>query len=162
VHDPSGRWTGHRRELRIGGDVDPGEILEQLGGAAFGDARVAVYDEVFGQADRVMAVRFPGDGDAGVAGDVLELVVVVEVATDDLVPDEAGPDARDLGLPSALSVTMWASAPEVMTARAESGIEGMGASCFKNESSVGSDGGALHPRHRQGGATFEVSVRPAL
>src|SRR2546422_60870 len=49
----SRRRVLHRRERDVRAEVDVGELLKELRCAALGDARGAVEDEVFVQADRV-------------------------------------------------------------------------------------------------------------
>src|SRR5690349_16935676 len=79
------RWRiVHPRELHVGPEVGVRQPLEQLGGAAFGDAGQAVDDHVFIQAHLVARAGLNGQGHPRVAAHVADLAVLGQVRGDDL------------------------------------------------------------------------------
>ena len=83
-------------KLHVGTEIHVRQPLQELRGAALGDASMAVHDEVLLQAGRVELRSLERDDDARVALDVADLLVQRQVACHELVSVEPDPDARHL------------------------------------------------------------------
>jgi hypothetical protein len=96
VGDEPGRRIVHRRKFHVRPEIGAGETLEQLGGAALGDAGAAVDHQVLRQAHLVVRAGFDRQRHPWVAADVAELPVLGQVARDELVAVEPDPHDRYL------------------------------------------------------------------
>ena len=96
VDDVAWRGVVEGRELHAGADIDLGEALEQLGGAALDEAGRAADEQVVAHADRVGPLGLDGERDPRVARDVRDLAAAHEVAGDDVVAVETDPDHAGL------------------------------------------------------------------
>src|SRR6266568_3968908 len=90
--DVSGWRVVHRREADAGAEVAVGEFLEQLGSAAFGDARSAVNDQVLVQAHGVAYLGFDREHHPAVVTDIAHLTVLEKMSGHDLIAVETDPD----------------------------------------------------------------------
>src|SRR3989304_8098555 len=97
--DVSGGRILEGREFCARTHVGYRKPLEELSAAAFLNEGKAIDNHVFGQAHGALRVGMYGDGDARGAADVLDLLVLGDVAGDDLIAVQPDPNERDLGAP---------------------------------------------------------------
>src|ERR1700677_4548593 len=96
VCDEARGWVVHRWELDGGSEVDVGELLQNLGGAAFGDSCAPVDHEILDESTLVERVGLDRYGHPGVPPDVADLLALGQVRCDDLIAVDAYPDDREL------------------------------------------------------------------
>ena len=96
------------------------ESLEQLRGAALGEAGGSVDDEVLAQAPLVDPIAEHGERDPRIAPDVRELALVGEGADDDLAVLESDPGRADVRPTFAVERHDVATAADSMSASASS------------------------------------------
>jgi hypothetical protein len=88
---------GHWRKTCARSDVHLRQPLQQLGSATFGNSRSTIHDQIVTHANSVRRWRLEGDGDAGIATYISELLLpATQMRSNQLVTFDTNPDNGDL------------------------------------------------------------------